>query len=196
MPEWAIAFIFINTISNNSNNNKMKINKIFLVATIFFAMSSNAQITKGNWLMGGSGSLSNYKDTFNGIRQEGTNFSLFPNIGYFFVDNLSAGALMQVSFSSSYSGTVYGLSPFIRYYFLDTDKSINVFSEVSYGFQKQTSTNSNFEKFNIKAGTVFFLNNTIGLELALNYSQSKTSFDNQNRTISFVAGFQIHLERN
>lgn len=174
----------------------MKINKILVVVvTLFFAMVTHAQIEKDYWMMGGSGSISNYKDTFNGISQEGTNFSFFPNIGYFFIDKLATGASMQVTVTSANTGTIYGFSPFARYYFLKTDKLINIFSELSYGFQKQTNTNSNFEKFNFKTGTVFFLNNSVGLELALNYSLSKTNLDSQNRTIFLGAGFQIHLEK-
>ena len=173
----------------------MKINKILIVTILFFSIVSSAQISKGIWMMGGSGSISNYKNTSNSLSQEGTNFNLFPNIGYFFIDKLATGASAQISLTTSSIGTVYGLTPFIRYYFLEKDKSINIFSEVSYGLQKQTNNNSAFQNFNVKTGTVFFLNNTVGVELTINYSKSKTNFNSQNRTISLGAGFQIHLEK-
>ena len=37
----------------------MKTIKLFFITTILFAIAANAQITKGNWMVGGSGSFTN-----------------------------------------------------------------------------------------------------------------------------------------
>jgi hypothetical protein len=174
----------------------MKSSRIFLALILFFALASQAQISKGYWMMGGSGSLSNFKTKFDGFSQDVTNFYISPNIGYFVIDKMNIGASGQLTFSNTLSGPTYGLSPYVRYYFLEKEKQINIFSEVSYGFQKQTNTTSNLlQTFNLKAGTVFFLNSSVGLEVALNYLNQKNNQDYQYRIIYLGVGFQIHLER-
>lgn len=175
----------------------MKINKNLFIATLFITFISNAQIDKGNWMMGGSGGLSNNKTKSNGFSNEGTNIYISPNVGYFVIDKLNLGASVLLSFytQSSTTTTTYSLSPYVRYYFLEKEKQINIFSEVSYGFQKQIHSPTNLQSFNLKAGTVFFLNSSVGLEIALNYTNSKQNIDYQNRLIFLGVGFQIHLER-
>ncbi len=176
---------------------KMKINKylVLLVTFLLFSLASNAQIEKGNWMMGGSGSFSNTKIKLNEFSQNVTNIYIAPNVGYFIIDKMNIGASVQSQFSNTLSGPIYGLSPYVRYYFLENEKQINIFSEVSYGFQKQTHTTSNLETFNLKAGTVFFLNSSVGLEVALNYTDSKTNLDYQSKAFILGVGFQIYLEK-
>ena len=174
----------------------MKINKILFIATLFVAFTSNAQIEKGNWMMGGTAGLSNYKTSSNGFSDEGTNIYIAPNVGYFIIDKMNIGASVLLQFSNTLSGPLYGLSPYVRYYFLEKEKQINIFSEVSYGFQKQTHTTLNLQSFNLKAETIFFLNSSVGLEIALNYTNSKQNLnDYQSRLIFLGVGFQIHLEK-
>lgn len=175
----------------------MKINKILVVATLFLAMKSNAQISKGFWMMGGGGSFGNYKNTSGGTTSESFGLGIYPNVGYFLIDKFVVGTAgsLNTNFSSQ-SETTYGISPFVRYYFLKGDKQINIFSELNYGFQKQNNNPSTFQKIGFKAGTVFFLNDTVGLEIALNYVNSKvTYYENENRSIFLGVGFQIHLEK-
>jgi hypothetical protein len=62
----------------------MKINESLLIATLIVAFTSNAQITKGNWMMGGSASFGNYKTTIGENAVESTSISISPNIEYFF----------------------------------------------------------------------------------------------------------------
>lgn len=178
----------------------MKINKILFLTTFFLTITSNAQITKGNWMMGGSANFGNYKTTSGGSSDESTNLNLYPNIGYFVIDKLALGTSGQFNYTipksnENKSSISYGFSPFARYYFLEKEKSINIFSEVSYEILRNNLYNSKVDKFKIKAGTVFFLNSSVGIEVALNYSNQKTNTDYQNRAIYLDVGFQIHLER-
>lgn len=173
--------------------------KILIIATFFFTMASNAQITKGYWMMGGSGSFGNYKTTIGGSSNESTGFGISPDIGYFVIDKLAIGTsgffLYSIPKSNEKSSFLYSVSPFLRFYFLEKDKIINIFSEVSYQTVRNSNDNSKADKFKIKAGTEFFLNSSVGIEVALNYSNQKTSTDNQNRAIYLDVGFQIHLEK-
>ena len=177
----------------------MKINKNLIAITLFFTILSNAQITKGNWMMGGSGSFGNYKTTSEGISNELTSLSIYPNIGYFVTDKLALGTSGQLSYivpkSNQEAKPSYGISPFVRYYVLEKEKSINIFSEISYETLRNSLSNLKADKFKIKAGTVFFVNSSVGIEVALNYYNQKTNDDYQNRGIYLDVGFQIHLER-
>ena len=52
----------------------MKINKILFIATLFVAFTSNAQIDKGNWMMGVSANFGNYKSTSCEIKEKSNEF--------------------------------------------------------------------------------------------------------------------------
>jgi hypothetical protein len=178
----------------------MKINKILFIATLFVAITSNAQIDKGNWMMGGSGSFSNYKSKSGGNTiSETTSLSVRPNIGFFVMDKLAVGSGIGFLFffpkGPVKSPTYYDISPFVRYYFLKKEKQINIFSETSYGIELNSLNSNTSQRLNLKAGTVFFLNGSVGIEVALNYSSQKDNQDSLNRGIYLNVGFQIHLEK-
>ena len=173
----------------------MKINNIIFITTLLFAINSNAQIDKGNWMMGGSGSFGSFNTTSQGINNKGTYLNLNPNIGYFFIDKLAIGAGAELIFQTKFD-TGLGISPFIRYYFLNKEKNINLFSELSYKVTKSSGVGSvKFETLNMKAGTVFFLNSSVGIEVAINYSNLKSNYELESNNIFLSVGFQIHLKR-
>lgn len=173
----------------------MKINKILFVATLLVAVASNAQINKGNWMMGGSGNFGSFNTTSQGETNKGTYVNLNPNVAYFFIDNLAIGANARLNISSQTSEAI-GFGPYARYYFLKNDKLLNIFSELSYSIFEGTGKGDfKFKTLNIKAGTVYFLNSSVGIEAALNYSNEKSNFDYHSNNIFLSFGFQIHLER-
>jgi hypothetical protein len=184
----------------------MKINKFYLIAIILFSLASNAQITKGNWMMGGAAAFSHNKNTIYGKTSEGTVLSIAPNVGYFFIDKLAVGTSGRLTYTIAKNGDNlsdtnyfnYGIGPFVRYYFLEKEKPLNIFSEISYGFEKINQTDTNLENFNAKVGAVYFLNNSVGIEVALNYLSQKFDDGMQNGTnnnLFLGIGFQIHLEK-
>jgi hypothetical protein len=115
----------------------MRISKFYLIGTVLFSLVSNAQISKGNWMMGGGASFSHNKNTSYGSTTESTVFAVAPNVGYFFIDKLAVGASGRLSFlfakndNSTHdpNNFTYGIGPFARYYFLETEKK-------SISFQK------------------------------------------------------------
>lgn len=177
----------------------MKINKILVVVTLFIAFASNAQIDKGNWMMGGSGAIGNFKTTSGENSSTNTSITISPNIGYFFIDKLSIGLAGQFNYifpkGGSRTESSNNVSPFIRYYFLNKEKQINIFSEARYEIIRFNNGDLKADTFLIKAGTVFFVNSSVGIEVALNYSKQKTNQNFENRAIFLNVGFQIHLER-
>ncbi|WP_435138409.1 outer membrane beta-barrel protein [Formosa sp. A9] len=179
---------------------------------IIFTISSSlfSQITKGNWLVGGTGDFQKSKiknTTSNGNIQEfeSMHFTISPDIGYFLADKFAAGLVLNFTVNnpsgSNNSSWGYQIGPFARYYFLNTDKIINVFGELNCSFGKGISnqnSDSNSNNYEVKAGTALFFNNSVALELSLNYNLNQlntNSSDLDTKSLTLGIGFQIHLEK-
>lgn len=193
--------------------NKMKTIKTLFFATLLFTMTTNAQITKGNWMVGGDASFSSssYKTkNQNGLDVTSTTNDIIinPNIGYFFMDKLVAGTSLGINShkfsSSSTGGTVkdYSFGPFVRYYFMKPDKRVNILAQVSYfyGINNNTAGESKSTGYNFKTGPVVFLNSSVGIEFLLEYNSLKypgfgyNAFETKN-TFQVGLGLQIHLKK-
>ena len=184
----------------------MKTYKAIILVSLLFISAANAQITKGNWMVGGSGNFTNYKSTFdnNGteITQTGSGLTISPNLGYFIVDNVALGTIVSFSFSNpsgdNNNSQGYGISPFIRYYFRKSDKMINPFLQTSYSFNEGKSDSGGSNKstgYTIKGGSAIFFNSSVALELSLNYDSSKYNSNSKSNNFTAGIGFQIHLEK-
>lgn len=180
----------------------MKKIKLIFFAILLFGTIANAQITKGNWMVGGSANFnnSNSVNSDGEITGSGNGVQIYPNIGCFIYDKFAIGLSAGFSYgkpSGAVSNTSFGASPFVRYYFLKPDKLINILAEGSYGYNisKIQGNNNTFESrgYKIKAGPVLYFNSSVGLELTLNYNSSNSDGNTYNY---FQAGFgfQIHLE--
>ncbi|WP_019039447.1 outer membrane beta-barrel protein [Psychroflexus tropicus] len=173
-----------------------------LLIALVASLSLNAQITKNNWLVGGSAAFS-YTENDNQSNSNNLRLSLSPNIGYFFLDKLALGPRPNyfLNRGNSDSGTSKSeriiLAPFVRYYFLEAEKKINVFAEGAYNLDIDVfGDGDNPEDFEIKAGLAIFLNSSVALETSLSYinSNSKNQFVG-NHTFLLGFGLQIHLEK-
>ncbi|MCL8006597.1 hypothetical protein [Gelidibacter japonicus] len=177
----------------------MKTLFFFFVMTL--TLSLNAQITKGNWLVGGDIAFSyNKSKPESSVNFKTYNINLSPNVGYFFWNNLALG--LRTDFTHSYTKTDSGtskfdrflLSPFAKYYFLNESKIVNPFIESSYRFSLINENNS--KEFSAKGGIAIFLNSSVALEISLNYLNSITndSFVGS-QTVLIGIGIQVHLEK-
>ena len=184
----------------------MKTSKLLIAIALLSFVNSNAQITKGNWMVGGSGNFTNYKSTFQSgnteTTQTGSALTISPNLGYFIIDNVALGSIVSFSFSNpsgdNNNSQGYGMSPFIRYYFRKSDKMINPFLQTSYGFSKGKSDSGGSNEstgYTIKGGSAIFFNSSVALELSLNYDSSKFNSDVKSNNFTVGIGFQIHLEK-
>lgn len=183
--------------------------KTLCILTFLFSLITNAQITKGNWLVGGTGDFSTGKSKvttyFDGKEYEysGYSFSINPNIGYFIANKFATGLTSRIGYAKTDDGTdsgswFYGAGPFARYYLLDSDNLVNILTHVEYYYTANSKSDNTFNSFITKLGPVIFFNSSVALELTANYrlnnfnsSGGKTvanSFDLQ-------IGFQIHLEK-
>lgn len=179
----------------------MKKTTLILSILFFTAICANSQITKGYWMLGGNGSY-NYFDLKSDTSdpKSSWNININPNIGYFIKDQLAIGGYTSFSFGKNSGGFFLNLGPFVRYYFLDTDKKINYFTELSFEYSThfiKNSENTSTYGYNIKPGVVYFLNNTVALEASLKYYYGKAPDANNliSKGLIFGIGLQIHLEK-
>ncbi len=102
----------------------MKFLIILSVALLFVGTVSQAQITKGNWMVGGDAFFSSAtnKDANGSVEQSSTQLLFRPNLGYFFIDRLVGGLGTSFGFSringENNPNEGINLRPFLRYYFL------------------------------------------------------------------------------
>jgi hypothetical protein len=172
----------------------MKISKIYLTIMLLLSLNTNAQISKRNWMVGGGASFAHNKITSGGSTNESNSVRIYPNLGYFVIDKLAIGSFAQFG-TETKTDAVFGIGPFVRYYFLEKEKPFNILTEISYNLVRYNQSDLKYNTLNIKAGAVYFLNSSVGLEATLNYSNQKSNFDYQNNSIYLGFGFQIHLER-
>jgi hypothetical protein len=165
---------------------------------------ANSQITKDDWLLGGSISFSSLKNSSTAAVQfSQTNFQISPLIGYFVKDKFAIGINPSYSFGSTNYGTrssIIGIGPFSRYYFLHTDNIFNLFAEGSYSYGiiigKGPGVTQKSNTFSISGGPVLYFNTSVGLEFIFGYSTTKVvDFTGRNNEIRAGIGFKFHLEK-
>lgn len=203
-------------------NNQRFMKKIILVSMMTFAATGMfAQFNQGRMLVGGSAGIetSTEKDktgsttTTNG---KWTSISLAPQFGYFVIDNLALGAVLDNSISkynpesdnsSDLTLIDFSFQPFIRYYLnpgiffqgavgIGTGKS-----KVSEDGQSQERTYGT-SSWSLAAGYAIFLNDNVAIEPMLGYGSdvskyASTDFAPESKDISsglfLRVGFQIYL---
>jgi outer membrane protein len=147
---------------------------LVMVAAMLLTVSTNAQMTKGGWLVGASSNLGFSSGKVDKDQKDAqSNFNLSPAVGYFVMDNLAVGA--AINFGSEKQGDVknssFSFGPFARYYF-----PMKVYGQLSYdigSIKYDDGTNSATDKtsaLTIAAGYAWMLNDNISLSPSLAYS--------------------------
>lgn len=190
----------------------MKTLKSIAIAFLFFTITTNAQITKGNWMVGGNASLSNketYNKNFSSDKGRTTEIEVSANVGYFIIDKLQGGVRLSYEHfsrkgdetgASSLNHLKYGV--YSRYYFLKADKLINFFIDGEYFLGNRIYYNGDFKDnlngYTISAGPTIFFNSSVAMELGIHYSSTRFKGVNNNmieNNLQFSLGFQIFLEK-
>lgn len=192
---------------------------IFLL--VYYSNETTAQISKGNFLVGGEGGFSlneNEIDLDGNIIANNESFiRLAPNIGYFLVANLAFGVIIDIqlknsnnSFGSTNSEKIYSAGPFIRYYFLKKGR-VNMFIQSAYTIgkgdytfssdpveafgelnQSENKHNIDLSGYALKTGLAFFLSRNVSLELSLRYHNSTEN--RESRYLRFANGVVEEFE--
>src|SRR5215216_1991973 len=121
---------------------------IILFLLLFFLTESYSQITKGNWLVGGSGTLSRQQEKLIGSEVKSTTIQLSPDLGYFIFDKFSAGLTPAFGYinlkTDNYHSktTSWAVGPFVRYYFLPAENRTNLFVGTAYQYLSSSNGDS------------------------------------------------------
>lgn len=173
-------------------------------AAVFFTNSANAQIQKGNIMVGSS--LANLDFGLQKGASVGVN--LHPRVGYFIQDNIAIGGLVNFGFNYAKSqGTNinYGINAFGRYYVSNSEmellKHTRFFAEANFGINGQNTivtgkpnSSTNGLGFGVGPGLAYFITPNIGLEALAKYNMI-AGFGNSvtAHNLNIELGFQIYL---
>ena len=156
-------------------------------------LSATAQTERGNLLLGGNGSV-RFTDPFM--------VSLNPNVGYFLADQLAMGSALFVNAlsSGSFNNTSLGITPFVRYYFGQTNLRPFVLAQAGYsriwpGYRNFGSPISEgMGDLSLGVGLTYFISRQVGLEATFSRRTliRETFTDN---TLGLNFGFQIYIDR-
>lgn len=173
---------------------------IVLVAVLFIGLTSQAQIQRGNILVGGD--IANFDLNLNG----GGYFSmrLDPKLAFFVRDNVAVGAFIDLGVQTARNAGTnvnYGIGALGRYYV--NNPKVNVlrhgrfFFEGTIGIEGDNPANgetTNGLGLGIGPGYAYFITPNIGLETLLKYN-GIVGFGNQTTSsdLNLGVGFQIYL---
>lgn len=185
-------------------------NTILIFTVLLAGYTASAQINKGQFLVGGNAAFSSNDNT----GQKTSQLNLSPNVGYFFINKLAGGVKLNLGYNKSEmygvknTGSNYGISPFVRYYFLPASSKVNLIAEASYGWGRSKdkapdfTTKSTYNGYSFLVGPTFFITPNIAIEVTGGYTGNRYRDKSENLNINskskerlFQAGigFQIHL---
>ncbi len=153
-------------------------------------------------MMGGGASFRSAKYEFGGVTTIQTTAQLSGDVGYFILDKFSTG--LKPGYSRTETdrphniANTYVIGPFVRFYFLQPEKYVNIFSELGYQYgitMTNQGVKENSNNFSGLLGCAAFFNSNVALEFTLGYS-SYLYNNNRGKVNSVVAGvgFHFHLE--
>ena len=192
----------------------MKKTHVTIVMIILSVTISNAQLTKGTWLVGGNASFSSTDNLSSSTtRIVTTVVSVSPSIGYFIADKFAIGLRPYYNYGGSRvtegasagfpnsNTSSYRIGPFARYYFLNPEKQFNLFAESGFMYGKSRTNNSGnitqnppFTTLSFLAGPVLYFNSSVGLEFTVGYSTKHQQGISRNDNLFEIGlGFQVHL---
>lgn len=181
--------------------------KLFIGAVLLAAgitSTANAQIQKGNWMVGGNLVGANF-----GLNTgSGYDFAIQPKGAYFIEDNVAVGGYVDLGFSGAKDAATtfnYNVGALGRYYLSPGEQGVDnllkqgrFFVEGNVGIGgtsiSKGGSSSNGLNFGVGPGYSYFITPNIGLEGLLKYD-ANAGFGNGGYThkIVFGLGFQIYL---
>lgn len=175
-----------------------------VIAVAGLTTTVNAQIQKGNWLVGSSLVTSNFGLNTGG----GYNIGIQPKGAYFIEDNVAIGGYVNLGISKVTNGSPtrfdYAVGGLGRYYLSPGEKGVDNllnhgrwFLEGNVGIGGSSVENGNSTTgldFGAGPGYSYFITPNIGLEGIVKYN-GVAGFGNEGltSTISFNVGFSIYL---
>lgn len=163
-----------------------KISMIFCLLMLFIN-SAYSQTEKGSKMIGGSG-FANLSDRFF-VR-------LSPSVGYFFLNNVSAGVEVDFSYDE-FGPSTFAVGPFVRYYIGSGANRFLVEGNFAYGNYPAMEDSYSYSKnsFSVGMGIGYtrFLSKQVGIEALLNYQNITASGMRSNDRLFASLGLQVYL---
>ena len=177
---------------------------MILLNCTLLSLAARGQITKGNWMVGGDASFSldytHYE--YNEIApSHGFRGQISPGVGYFLTDKLAMGLKADFNVNRFHNGspveTDFYLStgPFLRYYFLPAENTINIFGEAAYEHSFRFFYASPANTYSVFAGPTFFFNSSVAAELLAGLDYFKPQGNANTLSFKMNVGFQIYLKK-
>lgn len=175
-----------------------------IMAVAGLAATMNAQIQKGNWLVGSSLISSNFGLNTGG----GYNIAIQPKGAYFIEDNVAVGGYVDLGFNKVTNGSptefTYGVGALGRYFLSPGEKGVDNllnhgrwFLEGNAGIGGRSVENADSTTgfdFGVGPGYSYFITPNIGLEGLVKY-RGRAGFGSEglNSNLTFNLGFSIYL---
>ena len=165
---------------------------LFLSSTVVFG-----QLEKGNIFIQGSSSIGFSSEKYTYISggtstesSKSTSFRFSPKVGYFIIDNLPVGLLMDIytyknkaiDSDNKNTNNEFLIGPFARYYFLAQEK-LKPMAEVYAGFggskaKYEYSSYTNESQYGIikigfGVGASYFVTNNVAIDMLIGYNSSR-----------------------
>ena len=173
-------------------------------AVALMAITANAQLQKGNYMVGGEFAAANF-----GLNQgAGYNFQITPQAAFFVQDNWAVGPYVKLGFSGAKGSPTtfgYGVGALSRYYFSPGEQGIDsllkhgrFFVEGNAGIGGTTisdgGASANGLDLGIGPGYTYFITQNIGLDASVKLN-GNLGFGNRGTTsaIDFRLGLNIFL---
>lgn len=169
---------------------KLYLGFLTLCMGMFFCSTSQAQtVNKGAWMIGGHVNFDSEKEK--DADASATYLEISPAAAYFIMDNLAVGlgvSYAKYSFDGEEILSTTSLTPGVRYYVYDA-----VFAQLQYSLGLGDGDNN---AFTASAGYSWFLNNSVAIEPALNFSLISGDDDYSASNFGLSIGVQAFIGRN
>lgn len=188
---------------------------IFFIGSL---LNAQAQLTRGNWLVGGNAKMYTYQDNqvypTSSVQYSMIDLDISGTAGYFLADKFALGLRPGFSwFKGHWIGATGGVSggstntkryyigPFARYYFLNEEKPFNILGDVCYRFgaADYKDLDGRMNEFSFLGGPVIFFNSAVGMEILLGYVYKIEDvpgyYRYEKKGFQVGVGLQIHLTK-
>lgn len=166
---------------------------ILLIFSVLIILQTQAQIQKESWLISGSTSMSVSSLSNNGVNR--TDIFISGRAGYFFTDNVAAGAFLSYNRNggNGFSTTSFSIGPQIRYYF---PESAFIGTSIAYT-QIQSESDlfngqSDSGQISFELGYPILVKDVVAFEPALVYSLD-TNTTNDLSTFGLFVGIALYF---
>jgi opacity protein-like surface antigen len=203
----------------------IKMKKIIVVIAVglLFGFAAKSQTQAGKIIVGGASAFDLSFFTTKDKPDQGTSapdtkntsFNLQPEVGYFVIDNLAVGAMLNAGYSHSKqeansrtfenNSSQFLVGPFAKYYVGSSNLKPFIEADILFGSGKNvlketgnddTTTKTSIFGFAVGAGAAYFITDNVSLDFGLAYmnltdKNKDTKDKTTNGGISIQAGFNF-----